>query len=222
MPVPAAEPESCRSDAHAQPRTDRARAPGVLFATEGIEASVEAITRAAGVGMGTFYRHFPTKEDLDRRGARGRLRRSSCDLPSRRSTEPDPWTGLCMPSSSRPLVMHADNRGLKDVLATREHGRRRARRCAHCGRRRCAGCRAREGGGLAPAGLRARGPAAPLLDRQPGDRGDGRRRPRRLAPLSRADAGRAAGEAATPLRVPPMTQAQLRRATRARAADRAR
>ena len=35
-----------------------------LFAADGIEASVEEITRHAGVGMGTLYRHFATKEEL--------------------------------------------------------------------------------------------------------------------------------------------------------------
>ena len=36
----------------------------VVFATEGIEAPVDAIAEKAGVGVGTLYRHFPTKEHL--------------------------------------------------------------------------------------------------------------------------------------------------------------
>jgi AcrR family transcriptional regulator len=35
-----------------------------VFATRGLEASVEEIAKAAGVGMGTLYRRFPTKETL--------------------------------------------------------------------------------------------------------------------------------------------------------------
>jgi AcrR family transcriptional regulator len=35
-----------------------------VFATEGIDASVEDIARAAGVGVGTLYRRFPNKEAL--------------------------------------------------------------------------------------------------------------------------------------------------------------
>lgn len=34
------------------------------FATHGIEASLEEIARQAGVGIGTLYRRFPTREDL--------------------------------------------------------------------------------------------------------------------------------------------------------------
>jgi len=35
-----------------------------LFATADAKVSLEAIARAAGVGIGTLYRHFPTKEAL--------------------------------------------------------------------------------------------------------------------------------------------------------------
>jgi AcrR family transcriptional regulator len=34
------------------------------FATEGVSASLEEIARTAGVGIGTLYRHFPTRQDL--------------------------------------------------------------------------------------------------------------------------------------------------------------
>ncbi|MEV2191189.1 TetR family transcriptional regulator [Streptomyces phaeochromogenes] len=34
------------------------------FAEHGPELSIEAVARAAGVGATTFYRHFPTKDDL--------------------------------------------------------------------------------------------------------------------------------------------------------------
>jgi AcrR family transcriptional regulator len=35
-----------------------------VFLAGGAEASLEAVARAAGVGIGTLYRHFPTREDL--------------------------------------------------------------------------------------------------------------------------------------------------------------
>jgi AcrR family transcriptional regulator len=35
-----------------------------LFADQGGAATLEAVARAAGVGIGTLYRHFPTREQL--------------------------------------------------------------------------------------------------------------------------------------------------------------
>jgi AcrR family transcriptional regulator len=35
-----------------------------VFAANGTEASLEAIARKAGVGIGTLYRNFPTRQDL--------------------------------------------------------------------------------------------------------------------------------------------------------------
>ena len=35
-----------------------------MFAAEGIEVPVDTIAEKAGVGVGTLYRHFPTKEKL--------------------------------------------------------------------------------------------------------------------------------------------------------------
>ena len=36
----------------------------IVFATGGPEGSLEAVARQAGVGIGTLYRHFPTRHDL--------------------------------------------------------------------------------------------------------------------------------------------------------------
>src|SRR4051812_26816302 len=35
-----------------------------LYADRGLEASMDEVARAAGVGVGTLYRRFPTKEAL--------------------------------------------------------------------------------------------------------------------------------------------------------------
>lgn len=35
-----------------------------VFASSGVDAPVRAVAAAAGVGMGTLYRHFPTRADL--------------------------------------------------------------------------------------------------------------------------------------------------------------
>ena len=35
-----------------------------VFANEGLDSGVETVARKAGVGTGTLYRHFPSKDDL--------------------------------------------------------------------------------------------------------------------------------------------------------------
>ena len=58
-------PRSVRCAADAQRNRDRILdAAEVVFAAEGIEAPVDVIAEKAGVGVGTLYRHFPTKEKL--------------------------------------------------------------------------------------------------------------------------------------------------------------
>jgi AcrR family transcriptional regulator len=51
----------------ADAQRNRARildAAEIVFAAEGIEVPVDTIAEKAGVGVGTLYRHFPTKEKL--------------------------------------------------------------------------------------------------------------------------------------------------------------
>ena len=43
------------------------------FAAEGLSVPIDEIARRAGVGAGTVYRHFPTKEDLFRAVVESRL-----------------------------------------------------------------------------------------------------------------------------------------------------
>lgn len=109
-----------RSDA----RRNRARLVAVareLVAVGGADVSVREVARRAGVGMGTLYRHFPGKEDLldavlvdafeELVGIAEAARR-----------EPDAWRGF-QRFVEESLVLHARNRGLKDVIETRAHGR---------------------------------------------------------------------------------------------------
>ncbi|MBT2227677.1 TetR/AcrR family transcriptional regulator [Nonomuraea sp. NEAU-A123] len=58
-----ADPKPLRADA----RRNRARvldSAEAVFAAAGPAASMEEVARHAGVGVGTIYRHFPTKEAL--------------------------------------------------------------------------------------------------------------------------------------------------------------
>ena len=52
-----------RSDARRNEQTLLAAA-AALFATSGVDVPVRDIATKAGVGMGTIYRHFPTRADL--------------------------------------------------------------------------------------------------------------------------------------------------------------
>ena len=61
--------EGCRTGR--RPRADAARnrerllrAAKAVFGAGGSNASLEAVAREAGVGIGTLYRHFPTREAL--------------------------------------------------------------------------------------------------------------------------------------------------------------
>jgi len=54
-----------RLRADAQRNRDRLlQAAELVFAERGLDAATEDIARAAGVGIGTLFRHFPTKEAL--------------------------------------------------------------------------------------------------------------------------------------------------------------
>lgn len=63
------EPEGTKT--RRRPRADSVRnrerlleAATIVFAAGGPHASLEAVARQAGVGIGTLYRHFPTREAL--------------------------------------------------------------------------------------------------------------------------------------------------------------
>ena len=59
------------ADTARKPRADAIRnrervleAAKAVFSAGGAEASLEAVAKRAGVGIGTLYRHFPTREEL--------------------------------------------------------------------------------------------------------------------------------------------------------------
>ncbi|MFE4592597.1 TetR/AcrR family transcriptional regulator [Streptomyces laurentii] len=84
------------------------------FTEQGTDASLEDIARRAGVGIGTLYRHFPTREALLGavfQDARDALLRHSAEL----AGHPDPCEALGR--WLRALVAHASEyRGLSIAL----------------------------------------------------------------------------------------------------------
>ena len=68
----------------ADARRNRDRLLGVAvhaFAEDGPEVSLDAIARSAGVGIGTLYRHFPTREALVEAAYRNELDRLCAAAP---------------------------------------------------------------------------------------------------------------------------------------------
>jgi AcrR family transcriptional regulator len=81
-----------RSDARRNRRRvlDAAR---TSFAEDGLDVHIEKVARRAGVGVGTVYRHFPTKEDLLQALADDRFE-GLAEAARRGLDDPDPWSGF--------------------------------------------------------------------------------------------------------------------------------
>src|ERR1700727_969004 len=62
-PAQAGDEPGMRGDARASPRK-LLEGAAAAFAENGADAPLEDIARRAGVGIGTLYRHFPTRTDL--------------------------------------------------------------------------------------------------------------------------------------------------------------
>jgi AcrR family transcriptional regulator len=109
----------------AQANRDRiVAASRVVFAAEGVDVPVEEIARSAAVGMGTLYRHFPAKEDLIDAVLEDAFA-AFVGAAEQALAEEDAWEGFCG-FLERVFALHAENRGLKDIIATQAHGRARA------------------------------------------------------------------------------------------------
>jgi AcrR family transcriptional regulator len=86
------------------------------FAAEGLSVPIDEIARRAGVGAGTVYRHFPTKEDLFRAVIEDRISRIVDDGRSVLASG-DPGQALFTFLRSMVLQWGATDRGLADALA---------------------------------------------------------------------------------------------------------
>jgi len=88
-----------------------------LFADEGLDAQMPDVAKAAKVGVGTVYRHFPTKEDLIAALAAERFERLAEKAREGIESE-DPWEGLCG-FIRFAAEIQADDRGLCEVMGSR-------------------------------------------------------------------------------------------------------
>ena len=66
-------------------------AAAAAFAEGGLEAQVEDVARRAGVGVGTVYRHFPTKEALVQALAEQHFGRLAAIAEAALEQQGDPW-----------------------------------------------------------------------------------------------------------------------------------
>jgi AcrR family transcriptional regulator len=85
------------------------------FAQHGLDAQVDDIARAAKVGVGTVYRHFPTKEALAEAIAADHFDRLAASAREALG-EPDPWTAFSTFLRSSAQVQAGD-RALAEVMA---------------------------------------------------------------------------------------------------------
>jgi AcrR family transcriptional regulator len=91
-----------------------------VFATRGFAATLDDVAHHAGVGVGTVYRRFPTKEALVQASFADRLA-DVIALGEEALAAPSAWDGLVM-LLTRSARMHAADRGLRDaVLSLGKH-----------------------------------------------------------------------------------------------------
>jgi AcrR family transcriptional regulator len=90
------------------------------FAQAGRDVQMPEVARAAGVGVGTLYRHFPAKEDLVRALVLDKVQ-ASIDTAREALTRDDPWEAIEWLVHQTAAKM-ADSRGLRDAMGTIDFG----------------------------------------------------------------------------------------------------
>jgi AcrR family transcriptional regulator len=88
-----------------------------LFRDQGLEAQMPDVARTAGVGVGTVYRHFATKDELIAAMVADHFERLAEKMQEGIEGD-DPWNGFCefIRFAAR---IQADDRGLCEVMASR-------------------------------------------------------------------------------------------------------
>jgi AcrR family transcriptional regulator len=85
-----------------------------VFAETGLDAPLEEIARRAGVGIGTLYRRFPSREQLVSAALIGKITEYAVAA-EQALAESDPWAGFSA-FARQICAMQAGDRGLADLL----------------------------------------------------------------------------------------------------------
>jgi AcrR family transcriptional regulator len=111
--LPDADVRPLRRDAERNRRRILAAAAGV-FTERGLDASLDEVARAAGVGIGTVYRRFPDKESIIRELFRARID-ALVTVAEQACTAADPWQGLASYLEFAAAAM-ADDLALRQLM----------------------------------------------------------------------------------------------------------
>ena len=96
------------------------RAASEVFTEFGLEVSLDEVARHAGVGVGTVYRRFGTKEDLVAALFEDRVD-AIATMAERAMQEPDPWSGLVW-FMEHSAEMLASDLGLRQMFMFATYG----------------------------------------------------------------------------------------------------
>lgn len=91
------------------------RAARVVFARHGRDAQMDDVARRAKVGVGTLYRHFPTKEALFEALAEDRFRQLA-EIANAALLIDDPWAAFAA-FVEQGVSLHASDRALSQAFA---------------------------------------------------------------------------------------------------------
>lgn len=96
------------------------RAASEVFTERGLEVSLDEVARHAGVGVGTVYRRFRTKEDLVEALFVDRIEEVAA-LAEKAAQDPDPWSGLASFMAEAADLLAGDL-GLRQIMMFATYG----------------------------------------------------------------------------------------------------
>jgi AcrR family transcriptional regulator len=115
--IPAHEARPLRADARRN-RERILKAARSVFADQGIDAQIDDVAKRAKVGVGTVYRHFPTKEQLLDAIVREHFE-AIAEMARDALAAEDGWTGFCELIWSA-AERNAADRSLCEVMSARD------------------------------------------------------------------------------------------------------